>query len=351
MHRKPPFGLLAQNSVPAPSAKEAAESSQSEEGEEGAAPDLKSFQGPAKRGPDLPAASGRGEPSTRKGKMASVFQSVVGSAVGWRNHEILPDLEESPLPDRFRKKSSRNMTSMRMSLRKRMPLKEVEVNFEENPTWESLEAKEKRQNLRTLTRTAKNAFGTVSQKIQKSCQGPTRSLVSSWNKDSVGGSSRSSAKTQSRPPRTPRRKSNRLAAVSTPTSDTRIVSPSGKRSPFQPGSCRLNKELLPLRRSMRAAALRSPYGSPASVRQRRQFDCNLELVSTGIRQLKRLSRAFNDIIVQEERDQAIVNYYQVMAQNLRAAQVRSRNLSQSSLRRRVAKLRWELSSWAENNFK
>lgn len=110
------------------------------------------------------------------------------------------------------------------------------------------------------------------QKIQKSCQGPTQSLVSSWNKSSVGGSSRGSAKTQSRPPRTPRRKSDRLAAVSTPTSDTRIVSPSGKRSPFQPGSCRLNKELLPLRRSMRAAALRSPYGSPASVRQRRQVE-------------------------------------------------------------------------------
>ncbi|XP_060139104.1 protein PIMREG [Zootoca vivipara] len=285
--------------------------------------------------------------------MAPVFQSVVGSAVGWRNHKILPDLEESPLPDRFRKKSSRNMTAMRMSLRKRMPLKEVEVNFDENPTWESLEAKEKRQNLRTLTRTAKSAFGTVSQKIQKSCQGPTRSLVSSWNKASVGGgsSSRESAKTQNRPPWTPRRKSDRFATVSTPTSDTRIVSPSGKRSPFQPGSCRLKKELLPLRRSMRAAALRSPYGSPASARQRRQIDCNLELVSTGIRRLKRLSQAFNDIIVQEERDQAIVNYYQVMAQNLRAAQVRSRNLSQSSLRKRVAKLRWELSSWAENNLK
>lgn len=33
----------------------------------------------------------------------------------------------------------------------------------------------------------------------------------------------------------------------------------------------------------------------------RKLDCDLELVSTGIRQLKRLSHAFNDIIVQEER--------------------------------------------------
>lgn len=94
--------------------------------------------------------------------MASVLQSV-GSAVGWRNHEILPDLEDSPLPDRFRKKSSCNLSALRMSLRKRMPLKEVEINFSEDPTWESLQAKEKSQHLRTLTRMATGVLGTVSQ--------------------------------------------------------------------------------------------------------------------------------------------------------------------------------------------
>ncbi|XP_061460898.1 protein PIMREG [Rhineura floridana] len=281
--------------------------------------------------------------------MASVFQSL-GSTVGWRNHEILSDFEESPLPDRFRKKPSRNLSAVRMSLRKRMPLKEVEMNFDENPTWESLEAKEKGRNVQALTRTARNAFGTVSQKIQKSCQGPTRSLASSWAKASMG-SRKGSAKTQSLLPQTPCRKSNRLATISTPTSGTRILSPPGKRSSFRQGSCRLQKDLLPLRRSMRAAALRSPYASSAPARQRRQLDCNVELVSTGIRHLKRLSRAFNDIIVQEERDQAIMNYYQVMAQNLRAAQLRSRNLSQSTLKRQAARLRRALSSWADNNLK
>lgn len=94
--------------------------------------------------------------------MASVFQTV-GSSIGWRSHQILSDFEESPVPDRFRKRSSVNMNSVRMSLRKRMPLKEVKMNFDENPTWESLEAKEKSSNLQMLTRTAKNVFGTMSQ--------------------------------------------------------------------------------------------------------------------------------------------------------------------------------------------
>ncbi|KAF7236987.1 Protein PIMREG [Varanus komodoensis] len=136
--------------------------------------------------------------------MASVFQSV-GCAVGWRSHQILTEAEESPVPDRFRKRSARGVNALRMSLRKRMPLKEVEMNFEENPTWESLEAPEKSQTLQAFAGAAKSAFGTVSQV---------------WL-------------------------------------------------------------------------------------QIRQFDCNLELVSTGIRRLKRLSHAFNSIIVQEESDMTV----------------------------------------------
>uniref|UniRef100_A0A8D2KSN1 Uncharacterized protein n=1 Tax=Varanus komodoensis TaxID=61221 RepID=A0A8D2KSN1_VARKO len=94
--------------------------------------------------------------------MASVFQSV-GCAVGWRSHQILTEAEESPVPDRFRKRSARGVNALRMSLRKRMPLKEVEMNFEENPTWESLEAPEKSQTLQAFAGAAKSAFGTVSQ--------------------------------------------------------------------------------------------------------------------------------------------------------------------------------------------
>ncbi|XP_054857667.1 protein PIMREG isoform X2 [Eublepharis macularius] len=235
--------------------------------------------------------------------MASVLQSM-GSTVGWRNHKILVDVEESPVPDRFRKRSSRNLNAVRMSLRKRMPLKQVEMNFDENPTWESLQAKEKSQNLRALTRTARNVFGTVSQKIHKSCQGSTQTLVSALAKASKA-SDRGSTSTRHGSPHTPVCKSNRLAALSTPTSSTKMVPKSGQRSSFRPGSRRLKEDLLPLRRSRRAAALRSPYGSPVGAGLQRQFDCDLELISTGIRHLKRLSHAFNDIIVQEESDMTI----------------------------------------------
>ncbi|XP_042298215.1 protein PIMREG isoform X1 [Sceloporus undulatus] len=223
--------------------------------------------------------------------MASLLKSLEPS-VGWRRHEILPDLEESPVPDRFRKKPS---LDLRRSLRKRMPLRDAEINLDENPTWESLEAKEKRRNLK---RTAKNVLGTVSQKIQDSCQGPARSLVASLAKI-PSGSVRHVAKNRALKPRTPRRRSIRRAMVLTPGSGAKMVSPFGEEMH------RRQENLLPLRRSTRTSALRSPYGSPISISQRKRFDRDSERVSSGIRRLKRLSQAFNDIILQEESDMTV----------------------------------------------
>ncbi|NXS02570.1 PIMRE protein, partial [Oxylabes madagascariensis] len=54
------------------------------------------------------------------------------------------------------------------------------------------------------------------------------------------------------------------------------------------------------RRSRRAAALKSPYSSPAPSSRKIEIDCELELVSSGICQLKRISQAFNDAIMKEE---------------------------------------------------
>ncbi|NXW65675.1 PIMRE protein, partial [Eurystomus gularis] len=54
------------------------------------------------------------------------------------------------------------------------------------------------------------------------------------------------------------------------------------------------------RRSRRAAALKSPYSSPVPASRKTEFDCELELVSSGICQLKHISQAFNNVIVQEE---------------------------------------------------
>uniref|UniRef100_A0A8C0J1X4 PICALM interacting mitotic regulator n=1 Tax=Chelonoidis abingdonii TaxID=106734 RepID=A0A8C0J1X4_CHEAB len=224
--------------------------------------------------------------------MASVFQSV-GATIGWRSHQLLADFEnESPVPDKFRKKpSSSSLNTLRMSLRKRMPLKQVEMNLSENPTWESLEAKEKRQSFRAITRTAKNAFGTVSQsfmcwdfvelahcrqqfvipdmsalqKIQKSCRNRPQSLVISPAKAPARRSGIAcSAKKRSTSPRTPSRKNSRRASLSSRSAKSLV----GKeRRSF---SYWLGKEAVPLRRSRRAAALKSPYSSPMPSSRKRQ---------------------------------------------------------------------------------
>uniref|UniRef100_A0A8C4YPM1 PICALM interacting mitotic regulator n=1 Tax=Gopherus evgoodei TaxID=1825980 RepID=A0A8C4YPM1_9SAUR len=280
--------------------------------------------------------------------MASVFQSV-GATIGWRSHQLLADFEnESPVPDKFRKKpSSSALNTLRMSLRKRMPLKQVEMNLSENPTWESLEAKEKQQSFRAITRTAKNAFGTVSQvmtlvmprtcreqrtpcpqpefscrqrfvipdmsalqKIKKSCQNRPQSLVISPAKAPARRSGITCSAKRSTSPRTPSRK-NRLATplcgpTCTPRSSRRasLSSRSAKSlvgKEWRSFSYWLGKEAVPLRRSRRAAALKSPYSSPMPASRKREFDCELESVSLGIRRLKRLSQVFDDVIEREER--------------------------------------------------
>ncbi|NWT55935.1 PIMRE protein, partial [Erythrocercus mccallii] len=112
-------------------------------------------------------------------KMASVLQNVKAT-VAWRKHQLLADLNEndSPVPDKFKRRASlSSLNTIRMSLRKRVPLKGVELNFHKTPTRESLEPRQRCQTLQTIKRTAKYAFGTVSQKIQKSCQSPVHSMM------------------------------------------------------------------------------------------------------------------------------------------------------------------------------
>ncbi|NWI71143.1 PIMRE protein, partial [Todus mexicanus] len=54
------------------------------------------------------------------------------------------------------------------------------------------------------------------------------------------------------------------------------------------------------RRSRRAAALKSPYSSPAPASRKIELDGELKLVSSAVCQLKRISQVFDDAIVQEE---------------------------------------------------
>ncbi|NXR53355.1 PIMRE protein, partial [Hippolais icterina] len=138
-------------------------------------------------------------------KMASVLQNVK-APVAWRKHQLLADLSEneSPVPDKFKRRASlSSLNTIRMSLRKRVPLKRVQLNFHKTPTRESLEPRQRCQTLQAIKRTAKYALGTVSQKIQKSCQSPVHSVVT-FPAESISRSHvTSSTKKRSATPRTP----------------------------------------------------------------------------------------------------------------------------------------------------
>ncbi|KAM9272611.1 protein PIMREG [Morus bassanus] len=268
--------------------------------------------------------------------MASVLQNVKAT-MAWRKHQLLADFDEneSPVPDKFKRRASlSSLNTIRMSLRKRVPLKQVQLNFHKTPTWESLEATKKCQTLQSIKRTAKNAFGTVSQKIQKSCQSPVHSMVTCPAESISRSCATTSTKQRSTTPRTPCHKKSVTPAASskgTPRSSKRaLLGPTrvSEHREWRGFSSWLGKDAVSLRRSRRAAALKSPYSSPASASRKIEFDRELELVSSGICQLKDISQAFDDAIVQEERQHAISNYYYLMAQNLQSAR-RSRKLPQA----------------------
>ncbi|XP_010080697.1 PREDICTED: protein FAM64A, partial [Pterocles gutturalis] len=239
--------------------------------------------------------------------MVSVLQNVKAK-MSWWKHQLLADFDEneSPVPDKFKRRASlSSLKTIRMSLRKRVPLKQVELNFHKTPTWENLEARQRCQTLQSIKRTAKNAFGTVSQKIRKSCQSPVYSVVT-FPAESINRScATSSTKKRSTTPRTPRHKSVTPAASSKGTprfSERALIGPTrmSEHREWRGFSSQLGKDAVSLRRSRRAAALKSPYSSPAPANRKiEEFDCELELVSSGICQLKHISEAFDDAIVQE----------------------------------------------------
>ncbi|KFQ16975.1 Protein FAM64A, partial [Merops nubicus] len=133
-------------------------------------------------------------------KMVSVLQNVKAT-MAWRKHQLLADFDEneSPVPDKVKRQLSlSSLCTTHVSLRKRVPLKQVELNFHKTPTWESLEARQKCQTLQSIKRTAKNAFGTVSQKMQKSCQSPEHSMLT-FPAESISSCATSSTKKKTTP--------------------------------------------------------------------------------------------------------------------------------------------------------
>lgn len=109
-----------------------------------------------------------GRSTLESSMMDGLGKAVVGV---WRAHTTLDEsdgAESSPeAPDRFRKlRSSSSLNSLRMSLRKRLPLRSVQANsFPENPTSETQKEQPKPNAVRKLTRSARNSITEVYQVI------------------------------------------------------------------------------------------------------------------------------------------------------------------------------------------
>ncbi|XP_062392514.1 uncharacterized protein LOC134080218 isoform X2 [Sardina pilchardus] len=255
--------------------------------------------------------------------MTSSFASGVGTAVTsvWRVHTQLDESDEpdtSPVaPTRFRKlRTSSSLNSLRMSLRKRLPLKSVQSNVvaeTENPTWESLEMNKKTGAVRQFTRSAKNSITGVYQKFQKrqvsreDCLVTTPGRILEGEENSFRTPRRTTATrnttlTPSRTPKSSARRPPRSATKCTPRSAT-------KRTPRRGAACtpeasdavRGVRSGGGRRQLVRMAALRSPFASPNTMSNRRQFERELDGVSSGLRKLKSLSQALNDVIGRDER--------------------------------------------------
>ncbi|KAI7796091.1 hypothetical protein IRJ41_013969 [Triplophysa rosa] len=262
----------------------------------------------------------------------------------WRSHAVLDesDLDCSPeAPQQFKKmRSSSSLNSLRMSLRKRLPLKPMQptANISDNPTWESLQTNQKANVVLKMTRRAKNSIGDVYQRFQKSRQSRGECLVMTPGRasDVEEGDSqtpkRSAARTTITPRRTPRSTSKRGAQTpGASDSAVRTVKSRGTR-----------------RQLVRMAALRSPFASPNTMNRRRQFDDELDSVSNGLQRLKRLSQAFDDAIGRDDRIQAVEHYKTVMTIGYSSTKHNvSRGLTRASIRKQTKRVQQAVSSWTD----
>lgn len=234
-------------------------------------------------------------------KPPSMMDGVGKAMVGiWRAHTVLDesDAECSPeAPDHFRKqRSSSSLNSLRMSLRKRLPLRTVQTNsLPENPTWENLKDQPKPSKVDKLTRSARNSISEVYQKFQRTREfSREECLVATPGRicedEEPGPSVSCTPKRTPRRATTPRRTPRAATPGRTPGSRARRT-PEARVQGVKTGGGR--------RQLVRMAALRSPFASPNT--QNHKFDRDLESVSSGLRKLKHLSRTFDELIGRDDK--------------------------------------------------
>ncbi|NXN95336.1 PIMRE protein, partial [Rhinopomastus cyanomelas] len=137
-------------------------------------------------------------------EMASVLQNVKAT-MAWRKHQLLENFDEneSPAQDQLKRRPSlSSLGTIRTSPGKRVPLKQADSNVRKTLAWDSLEPRQKCQTLQSIKRSARSAFGAVSQRILKSCQSPAHSALA-FPAESPSSCAPSSARGRGPAPRTP----------------------------------------------------------------------------------------------------------------------------------------------------
>uniref|UniRef100_A0A667HMI7 PICALM interacting mitotic regulator n=1 Tax=Lynx canadensis TaxID=61383 RepID=A0A667HMI7_LYNCA len=190
--------------------------------------------------------------------------------------------------------SSGALGSLCRHFRRRLPLRAVSRNLGAGPSWKRLENPEPaQQGLQAAARSAKNALGSVSQRIQESCQSGTRWLVGTQVK---ARKRRRGAQTGSRPPaHTLGQKSPRLCGAAPASS---ALGP--RERPCHRLSGHEGPRAHPRWRSRREPTFRSPYSSTEPLCSPSESDSDAEPAGAGLQHLQKLSRQLDEAIVAEE---------------------------------------------------
>ncbi|XP_037666492.1 protein PIMREG-like [Choloepus didactylus] len=227
--------------------------------------------------------------------MASRWQSLGASRRG-RSLQDQKQLRESkvlqPAANHL-ETSSGALGSLCRRFQRRLPLRAVSLNLGPGPSWKRLETPEPgQQGLQAAARSAGNALGAVSQRIQESCQSGTNWLVETQMK---AKRKRGVQKGSSPPPSSRSQKSTQLSGAAPARSGL---------GPWQRKihglSAQMNPRAHPPWRSRREAAFHSPYSLTEPLCSPSESDSELDSVGAGMQHLQRLSHELDEVIVAED---------------------------------------------------
>ncbi|XP_042536552.1 protein PIMREG [Dipodomys spectabilis] len=198
------------------------------------------------------------------------------------------DVEVMPAAPGHQEMSTGPLGSLCRQFQRRLPLRTVSLNLGAGPSWKRLETPEPgQQGLQAAARSAKNALGAMSQRIQQSCQSGTKWLMET--QVTARRRKRASQKGRASPPPSLSQRGTRLCGA-TWGSQEREHSSHSAQVPRSHQRRRLRRE----------AALRSPYSSAEPLCSPNESDSDLEPVGAGIQHLQKLSRKLDEAIMAAE---------------------------------------------------